>query len=61
MDMDEKTSRLCIHVSIGNQSKSTKSEAMEQAPVMLKGDPATEGVYYHRPPVLVDLFYLISL
>ena len=27
---------------------------------MLKGNPETEGVYYHRPPVLVDLFYLIS-
>ena len=46
--------RLATNPNLQNQKR------WRQAPVMLKGDPETEGVYYHRPPVLVDLFYLIA-
>ncbi len=38
------------------------SKRHRQAPVFTKSDPEKGGeVYYHRPPLLLDLFYLISV
>jgi hypothetical protein len=33
-----------------------------QAPVFVKGDGSTDGeVFYHRPPLLLDLFYMVMV
>ncbi len=35
---------------------------MRQAPVFVKANPEEGGeVYYHRPPILLDLFYMIAV
>ena len=35
---------------------------LRQAPVFVKDDPEKGGeVYFHRPPILLDLFYLVSV
>lgn len=35
---------------------------LRQAPVFVKSDPESGGeVYYHRPPILIDLFYLLAV
>lgn len=48
--------RLAQNTNLMNQKR------LRQAPVFVKDDPEKTGeVYYHRPPVLLDLFYLISV
>lgn len=48
--------RLCQNPNLLNRKR------LRQAPVFVKDDPATsENVYFHRPPLLLDLFYLISV
>jgi hypothetical protein len=48
--------RLAQNANLMNQKR------LRQAPVFVKDDPEKSGeVYYHRPPVLLDLFYLISV
>lgn len=44
-----------------NQSM-LNSKRHRQAPVFTKSDPEKGGeVYYHRPPLLLDLFYLVAV
>jgi hypothetical protein len=48
--------RLAQNPNLMNQKR------LRQAPVFVKDDPEKGGeVYFHRPPVLLDLFYLISV
>lgn len=48
--------RMAHNTALMNQKR------MRQAPVFMKDDPEKGGeVYYHRPPVYVDLFYLLSV
>jgi hypothetical protein len=48
--------RLCQNPNLLNRKR------LRQAPVFVKDDPATtENVYFHRPPILLDVFYLISV
>lgn len=48
--------RVAQNTNLMNQKR------LRQAPVFVKDDPEKGGeVYYHRPPVLLDLFYLISV
>ena len=48
--------RLCQNPNLLNRKR------LRQAPVFVKDDPATsDNVYYHRPPLLLDLFYLIGV
>jgi hypothetical protein len=48
--------RLCQNPNLLNRKR------LRQAPVFVKDDPNTsDNVYYHRPPILLDLFYLVSV
>lgn len=48
--------RVAQNTNLMNQKR------LRQAPVFVKDDPEKGGeIYYHRPPVLLDLFYLISV
>ena len=47
--------RLAANPNLQNQKR------WRQAPVFMKDEPATGNVYYHRPPVLIDLFYLMMV
>jgi hypothetical protein len=48
--------RLAQNANLMNQKR------LRQAPVFVKDDPEKSGeIYFHRPPVLLDLFYLISV
>jgi hypothetical protein len=48
--------RVAQNANLMNQKR------LRQAPVFVKDDPEKSGeVYFHRPPVLLDLFYLISV
>ncbi|MEN9787359.1 MAG: Pvc16 N-terminal domain [Pseudomonadota bacterium] len=48
--------RLCQNPNLMNRKR------LRLAPVFVKDDPSSsENVYYHRPPLLLDLFYLISV
>ncbi len=48
--------RVAQNLNLQNQKR------LRQAPVFVKDDPEKSGeVYFHRPPVLLDLFYLISV
>lgn len=48
--------RLAQNPNLKNQKR------WRQAPVFLGSDPEQGGeVYYHRPPILVDLFYLLMV
>ena len=48
--------RLAQNTNLMNQKR------LRHAPVFVKDDPEKTGeVYFHRPPVLLDLFYLISV
>jgi hypothetical protein len=47
--------RLAANPNLMNQKR------WRQAPVFTKDDPSKGNVYYHRPPVLVDLFYLLMV
>ncbi|MEC7986441.1 MAG: Pvc16 family protein [Myxococcota bacterium] len=61
MDRNEKVVfvymyRLAHNPNLQNQKR------WRQAPVFMKDDPAVTGnVYYHRPPLMVDLFYLVMV
>ena len=46
--------RLAANSNLQNQKR------WRQAPIYLEGSPEEEGAYLHRPPVLIDLFYLIT-
>lgn len=47
--------RLAANPNLQNQKR------WRQAPVFMKDDPSSGNVYYHRPPVLIDLFYLMMV
>jgi hypothetical protein len=47
--------RLCQNPSLVNQKR------FRQAPVFVKGTGADGEVFYHRPPLLLDLFYLLAV
>ncbi len=48
--------RVAQNTNLQNQKR------LRQAPVFVKDDPeSSPNVYYHRPPLLLDLFYLISV
>lgn len=48
--------RMAQNANLQNQKR------LRQAPVFVKDDPESgENVYFHRPPILLDLFYLISV
>lgn len=47
---------------LGQNSNLANAKRFRQAPVFVNDDPEKGGeVYYHRPPIIVDLFYLISV
>jgi hypothetical protein len=47
--------RICQNPSLVNQKR------FRQAPVFVKGTGKSGEVYYHRPPLLLDLFYLLAV
>ena len=47
--------RICQNPNLVNQKR------YRQAPVYMKGSGAEGEVYYHRPPLLLDLYYLIGV
>lgn len=48
--------RVCRNPHLKNQKR------WRQAPVFMDADPEAGGeVYYHRPPLLVDMFYLLMV
>ena len=47
--------RVAANPNLKNQKR------WRQAPVFVQDDPDEGNVYYHRPPVLVDLFYLVMV
>jgi hypothetical protein len=48
--------RVAQNTNLQNQKR------LRQAPVFVKDDPeSSPNVYYHRPPLLLDLFYLIAV
>ena len=61
MDRNEKVIyvymyRLADNPNLQNQKR------WRQAPVYMKDDPNESGnIYYHRPPIMIDLFYLIMV
>ena len=61
MDRNEKVVyinmyRLASNPNLQNQKR------WRQAPVFMKSDPGKDGqVYYHRPPIMMDLFYLVMV
>lgn len=47
---------------VSHNSNLQNLKRLRQAPVFLKSDPEDGGeVYYHRPPLLIDLFYLLAV
>ncbi|MBM74964.1 MAG: hypothetical protein CMK59_06165 [Proteobacteria bacterium] len=46
--------RLAANTNLQNQKR------WRQAPIYLQGSSEEEGAYLHRPPVLIDLFYLVT-
>ena len=46
--------RLAANSNLQNQKR------WRQAPIYLEGSPEEEGAFLHRPPVLIDLFYLVT-
>lgn len=47
--------RVCQNPNLVNQKR------YRQAPVFMKGNGEDGSVFYHRPPLLLDLFYLLSV
>lgn len=47
---------------LGQNPNLANAKRFRQAPVFVRDDPEKGGeVYYHRPPIIVDLFYLIAV
>lgn len=47
---------------LGQNPNLTNVKRFRQAPVFVRDDPEKGGeVYYHRPPILVDLFYMVAV
>ena len=51
------TKKLSMSTCIGLQPDSLKMKRWRQAPVFMNDGEGSGNVYFHRPPVLVDLFY----
>ena len=47
--------RLAANPNLQNQKR------LRQAPVYLKNGESEGNVYHHRPPVLIDLFYMLAV
>ena len=61
MDRNEKVIFVYMY-RLANNPNLQNQKRWRQAPVFMKDDPAETGnVYYHRPPLMVDLFYLIMV
>jgi len=47
---------------LGQNPNLANVKRFRQAPVFVNDDPENGGeVYYHRPPILVDLFYMVAV
>lgn len=47
---------------LGQNPNLSNLKRFRQAPVFVRDDPEKGGeVYYHRPPILIDLFYLLAV
>lgn len=61
MDRNEQVVYVYMY-RLANNPNLQNQKRWRQAPVFMKSDPVEDGnVYYHRPPIMVDLFYLIMV
>ena len=60
MDRNEKVIYIYMYRLASNPNLQNQKR-WRQAPVFMKDDPADGNVYYHRPPIMMDLFYLIMV
>jgi hypothetical protein len=60
MDRNEKVVYVYMYRLAANESLKNQKR-FRQAPVFMNEGEGSENTYFHRPPVLVDLFYLIMV